>query len=152
MSHHLPDLIDAIDRFVAATGISEITFGRKALRDPHFVRDLRNGRRVWPETEAKVRAFMRGERKILPGDAAAGSQGVDPQSPSPFAVEADQALGIERRSFAPDELPSRPFEVPNDGAEDLPAVAICEVCDERIEGVPFACSVTECPHAVRKVA
>jgi 2,4-dienoyl-CoA reductase-like NADH-dependent reductase (Old Yellow Enzyme family) len=48
----------AIDRFIAEHGMSPVTFGRKALNDPHFVRDLRKGRRVWPETDEKVRSFM----------------------------------------------------------------------------------------------
>ena len=52
-------LLEAVERFVAASGLSEITVGRKALNDPHFVRQLRAGRRCWPETEQKVRAFMR---------------------------------------------------------------------------------------------
>lgn len=51
-------LIDEIDSFVADAGMSPITFGRKALGDPHFVSQLRNGRRLWPETEAKVRRFI----------------------------------------------------------------------------------------------
>lgn len=52
------DLLKTIEAFVRASEMSEITFGRKALSDPHFVRQLRNGRRVWPETEAKVRKFI----------------------------------------------------------------------------------------------
>lgn len=51
-------LVDAIGDFIDRHSMSPITFGRLALKDPHFVRDLRGGRRVWPETEAKVRAFM----------------------------------------------------------------------------------------------
>lgn len=58
MSKHHPELLAEIEAFVEKVGISEITFGRKALSDPHFVRDLRNSRRLWPETEAKVRDFM----------------------------------------------------------------------------------------------
>ncbi len=49
-----------IDEFLERHSMSPVTFGREAMRDPHFVRDLRNGRRLWPETEAKVRAFMEG--------------------------------------------------------------------------------------------
>lgn len=49
--------------------MSEITFGRKALSDPHFVRQLRNGRRVWPETEAKVRKFI-ANASVPAGEAA----------------------------------------------------------------------------------
>jgi 2,4-dienoyl-CoA reductase-like NADH-dependent reductase (Old Yellow Enzyme family) len=52
------DLIREIDLFIERHKISPVTFGREAMRDPHFVRDVRNGRRLWPETEAKVRAFM----------------------------------------------------------------------------------------------
>ncbi|PTQ13549.1 hypothetical protein CLG96_01990 [Sphingomonas oleivorans] len=57
-------LIDAIDEFVAHHRMSPITFGRKALSDPHFVGQLRAGRRVWPETEAKVRHFMATYRPV----------------------------------------------------------------------------------------
>lgn len=33
-------------------------FGELAMSDKGFVFRLRNGRRTWPETEAKVRRFM----------------------------------------------------------------------------------------------
>jgi 2,4-dienoyl-CoA reductase-like NADH-dependent reductase (Old Yellow Enzyme family) len=52
------DLIKAIEDFVGDADMSEITFGRKAMSDPHFVRDLKNGRRIWPATEAKARGFI----------------------------------------------------------------------------------------------
>ncbi|WP_277969278.1 hypothetical protein [Sphingomonas echinoides] len=58
MQHDAPSLPDAIDTFIAANSMSPVTFGRMAMRDPHFVRDIRGGRRVWPETEAMVRKFM----------------------------------------------------------------------------------------------
>lgn len=57
------NLLKDVERFVAEHGVSEITVGRKALNDPHFVRQLRAGRRCWPETEAKVRGFMAGYRR-----------------------------------------------------------------------------------------
>ncbi|MFC0204706.1 hypothetical protein [Novosphingobium soli] len=60
MSKHHPELLADIEAFVANAGMTEITFGRKAMSDPHFVRDIRNGRRLWPETEAKARDWMRG--------------------------------------------------------------------------------------------
>ncbi len=40
--------------------ISPTRFGDEAMRDRHLVRQLRDGRRLWPETEAKVRDFMAG--------------------------------------------------------------------------------------------
>lgn len=73
MSYHHADLLAAIDRYIEAAEISEITFGRKALGDPHFVKQLRNGRRLWPETEAKVRAFMEREQEV-PQPAPASAQ------------------------------------------------------------------------------
>jgi len=69
MSKHHPDLLAEIEAFVAKAGMSEITFGRKAMSDPHFVRDLRNNRRLWPETEAKVRRWIKAQR--APRKAAA---------------------------------------------------------------------------------
>lgn len=33
-------------------------FGEMALNDKPFIAQLENGRRIWPETEAKVRRFM----------------------------------------------------------------------------------------------
>ena len=52
------DLLASIDAFTRTHGMAESTFGREALNDWAFSRDLRAGRRVWPETEAKVRKFM----------------------------------------------------------------------------------------------
>ena len=70
MSKHHPDLLAEIEAFVTNEGMSEITFGRKAMSDPHFVRDLRNNRRLWPETETKVRNFM-AEYEATPSERAA---------------------------------------------------------------------------------
>jgi hypothetical protein len=53
-----PSLIADIDAFLETTQMSPVTFGRKALGDPHFVGQLRGGRRCWPETEAKARRFI----------------------------------------------------------------------------------------------
>ncbi|KQM65979.1 hypothetical protein ASE75_06145 [Sphingomonas sp. Leaf17] len=53
-----PALLDDIDAFLGDHDLSPVSFGRRAMRDPHFVRDLRAGRRVWPATEQKVRDFM----------------------------------------------------------------------------------------------
>ena len=70
-----PPLIEQIDAFVDRHAMSPVTFGRLALRDPHFVRDLRGEgrhkpRRVWPETEDRVRTFM-AEYRPTPSEAEA---------------------------------------------------------------------------------
>jgi hypothetical protein len=58
---HNPLLADIL-AFIETHGISESTFGRDAVNDWSFIRDLRGDRgrkrRVWPETEARVRRFM----------------------------------------------------------------------------------------------
>ncbi len=51
-------LIDAINAFLAGHRMAPATFGRLALNDPRFVAQFRGGRRVWPETEKKLRIFM----------------------------------------------------------------------------------------------
>lgn len=51
-------LLSDIEAFMNARHMKPTTFGHQALGDKHFVRQLREGRRVWPETEAKVRRFM----------------------------------------------------------------------------------------------
>jgi tRNA-dihydrouridine synthase len=52
------DFTAEVDAFLERTGVAPTIFGRDALGDPNFVKDLRNGRRLWPETEAKVRDYM----------------------------------------------------------------------------------------------
>jgi len=54
MSQLLPD----IEAFLETHSVAPTAFGVMALNDRHLVRQLRRGRRLWPETEAKVRRFM----------------------------------------------------------------------------------------------
>lgn len=51
-------LLDDIEAHLAQHQTSATAFGDDALGDRHFVHQLRRGRRVWPETEEKVRRFM----------------------------------------------------------------------------------------------
>lgn len=51
-------LLDDIEAFLDTHNLAPSTFGDEALGDRKFVVQLRNGRRLWPETEAKVRRFM----------------------------------------------------------------------------------------------
>lgn len=53
-------LLSDIERFMERTGVAPTRFGQLAIGDRHLVRTMRSGRRVWPETEAKIRQFMRG--------------------------------------------------------------------------------------------
>jgi hypothetical protein len=66
-------LLSDIEAFMATHDMAPTRFGIEALADRHFVRQLRTGRRTWPETEAKVRRFMatyRGEPKATAGETA----------------------------------------------------------------------------------
>jgi hypothetical protein len=56
-------LLTDIEAFIAHHGMAESTFGREALGDWRLIAELRGEgrarpRRLWPETEAKVRQFM----------------------------------------------------------------------------------------------
>lgn len=53
-----PDIIADIESFCSAVGMAESTFGRLAVNDGKFVRRLRSGGRMWPETLARIRQFM----------------------------------------------------------------------------------------------
>lgn len=52
-------LLSDIDDFRRAHRMGEHKFGLLAVKNGRLVERLRNGGRVWPDTEAKVRAFMR---------------------------------------------------------------------------------------------
>lgn len=62
----MSDLLSDVLAFCEVHGISHSTFGRRAVKDARFVADLQGGensktgkpRRLWPDTEAKVRRFM----------------------------------------------------------------------------------------------
>jgi lysine/ornithine N-monooxygenase len=51
-------LTSEIELFMEAHGLSATKFGLLALNDRHLVKQLRKGRRLWPETADKVRQFM----------------------------------------------------------------------------------------------
>ena len=59
-------LLGEIERHMQRTGIPETRFGREAIGDPRFVRDLRNGREPRSRTVARIARYMashvRGER------------------------------------------------------------------------------------------
>lgn len=63
-------LLNDAEAFAATHSLSDSQFGVLAVNDKNFLRDLRDGRRLWPETEAKVRTFMATYRPE-PGQVAA---------------------------------------------------------------------------------
>jgi hypothetical protein len=72
---HTTPLLADIEAFVAKHGMAESTFGREALGDWRLLRELRGSprrrpRRLWPETETKVREFMAHYEPLPTGRAA----------------------------------------------------------------------------------
>lgn len=55
------NLIERIDRFIEQHGQNPTGFGRNAVNDPNFVRDLKDGRSVGIKTIDRVLAYMAGE-------------------------------------------------------------------------------------------
>lgn len=56
-------LLTDIEAFIARHEMAESTFGREALGDWRLIAEMRGEgrsrpRRIWPETEAKIRKFM----------------------------------------------------------------------------------------------
>lgn len=56
-------LIRKIERFLRETGMPPSVFGRRAVRDPRFVADLRRGREPGGKIEARVEHFMSTQRE-----------------------------------------------------------------------------------------
>lgn len=52
-------LLAEIRAFLKASGMSASGFGKLAVNDRSIVFDMEKGRRVWPETEERLRAAMR---------------------------------------------------------------------------------------------
>lgn len=54
----MAQLLTEIDSFCKRHDLAPTRFGLLALNDKAFVAQIKNGRRLWPETEAKIRKFM----------------------------------------------------------------------------------------------
>lgn len=78
-----------IEAFLAAHELSPTRFGVLATGDRHLIRQLRKGRRLYPETEERVRAFMAAERS---------ARAVQAQSESDVSsgVHAPESLPVEQ--------------------------------------------------------
>lgn len=56
-------LLTEIDAFIAETDMGVSYFGKVASGNSELVQRLRSGGRVWPETQDKVRTFMKRYRE-----------------------------------------------------------------------------------------
>ncbi|WP_249258679.1 hypothetical protein [Sphingobium yanoikuyae] len=69
-------ILKEISAFIATHEMAESTFGREAAGDWKLIKELRGEgrarpRRLWPDTEAKIRHFMATYRPTKPASAAA---------------------------------------------------------------------------------
>jgi hypothetical protein len=64
------DLLPDIEKFMAEAQLGPHRFGILAANNGRLVDRLREGRRIWPDTEIQVRKFMREYRR----KAKAGQQ------------------------------------------------------------------------------
>jgi hypothetical protein len=51
-------LLPEIEAFLETHNMGAHRFGIAAMGDKHFIRDLKKGRRLFPETEKRARLFM----------------------------------------------------------------------------------------------
>lgn len=65
------DLLSEIREFLVETKMGPSYFGKAACGNSELVTRLESGRRVWPDTEEKVRAFI-AERRPAQNERAAG--------------------------------------------------------------------------------
>ena len=59
MARKSPDLLSEIEAFLAESAMGASYFGKKSVGNSELVPRLRAGRRVWPETDARVRSFLK---------------------------------------------------------------------------------------------
>lgn len=55
-------LLAEVRAFLAQHDMSQSRFGRLAVNDHKVVAQMEAGRRMWPETEARIRRFMQSYR------------------------------------------------------------------------------------------
>ncbi|WP_236574928.1 hypothetical protein [Sphingobium sp. S6] len=82
----MTDLLQAVEAYLAQTGMAPTAFGDGALNDRHFVRQLRKGRRTFRDTEDRVRKFMAANPPVDTETAQATSPGNNGEN-SPQSVE-----------------------------------------------------------------
>lgn len=65
------DLLSEIEEFLLSEGIGPHRFGILAADNGRLVERLREGGRVWPDTEAKVRKYIAKRRRESKREVAA---------------------------------------------------------------------------------
>lgn len=58
------NLLWQIERHLKETDTAPTVFGRRAVRDPRLVHDLRRGRQAGPRMEQRIRAYMNAHKEV----------------------------------------------------------------------------------------
>lgn len=58
MVENMKSTLEQIEQFILDHKMGASTFGLLAKNERHLVFELRKGRRMWPETEEKIKSFM----------------------------------------------------------------------------------------------
>lgn len=90
-------LLRSIEKFLAATGMSEVRFGRAVASDARLVERLRSGKTITLRTAKKVAAYMAHERTRR---AEAGARRTTACTLSEAEAEAEDREGALERSPA----------------------------------------------------
>jgi hypothetical protein len=67
-------LLEEIEAFLNATGLGASYLGKRAVGNSELVGRLRNGGRVWPETDEALRDFMAKYRESKAAKSADGDE------------------------------------------------------------------------------
>tara|TARA_R110000868_G_C10761952_1_gene753970 strand:+ start:83 stop:295 length:213 start_codon:yes stop_codon:yes gene_type:complete len=67
------ELLSEIRSFLAQTNMGPSYFGKASCGNSELVERLETGRRVWPETADRVRAFMAERMKRAPSNTEAAA-------------------------------------------------------------------------------
>ncbi len=59
------NLLVEVEAFLSETGMGASYFGKRSTGNSELVSRLRDGKRVWPETEARVRSFIKERNSTL---------------------------------------------------------------------------------------
>jgi hypothetical protein len=62
MAFAMRTLLEELEKFILDTGLSEHRVGVLLARNGRLVPRLRGGKRIWPETETRIREAMENER------------------------------------------------------------------------------------------
>ena len=88
-------LLAEVEAFLAGSGLSPTAFGRQALGDPGFVRGLRSGRTIRPNTYERIKGFMETYRSQQATDTAPATTQQVILAVEPSLVRDAKELGVD---------------------------------------------------------